>query len=55
MQEIIRLLDAIDATQAAGTDAAIATVVRVKGSAYRREGTKMLIGKVAKAKSTSSI
>ncbi len=43
MQEVIRLLNAIDDTQAAGLDAAIATVVRVKGSAYRREGTKMLI------------
>ncbi|CAN5790343.1 XdhC family protein [soil metagenome] len=43
MQELIRLLDAADAAQAAGQQAAVATVVRVKGSAYRREGTKMLI------------
>ena len=43
MRELIRLLDAVEATQAAGQKAAIATVVRVKGSAYRREGTKMLI------------
>lgn len=43
MQEVITLLNAIEATQEAGEDAAIATVVRVKGSAYRREGTKMLI------------
>ena len=43
MQEVIRLLNAINETQVLGIDAAIATVVRVKGSAYRREGTKMLI------------
>lgn len=43
MQEVIRLLEAIDETQSAGLGSAIATVVRVKGSAYRREGTKMLI------------
>lgn len=43
MQELIRLLDAAEAAQAAGQQAAVATVVRVKGSAYRREGTKMLI------------
>lgn len=43
MQELIRLLDAVDTAKAAGKKAAIATVVRVKGSAYRREGTKMLI------------
>lgn len=43
MQEVLRLLKAIDETQLAGKRAAIATVVRVKGSAYRREGTKMLI------------
>ena len=42
MQEI-RLLSAIEEARAAGKAAAIATVVRVKGSAYRREGTKMLI------------
>lgn len=43
MQEVIRLLNAIDEAKEAGKRAAIATVVRVKGSAYRREGTKMLI------------
>ena len=43
MQEVIRLLNAIEESRSAGIDAAIATVVRVKGSAYRREGTKMLI------------
>ena len=43
MQELIRLLDAAEAARAAGQKAAVATVVRVKGSAYRREGTKMLI------------
>jgi len=43
MQEVTRLLNAIEEAKAAGKSAAIATVVRVKGSAYRREGTKMLI------------
>ena len=43
MQEVLRLLNAIDTATAQHKDAAIATVVRVKGSAYRREGTKMLI------------
>ena len=43
MQELIRLLSAVEAARAAGQQAAVATVVRVKGSAYRREGTKMLI------------
>ena len=43
MRELIRLLDAVEAARATGQNAAIATVVRVKGSAYRREGTKMLI------------
>src|SRR3977135_4340190 len=37
------LLDAIRQARAAGEPAAIATVVRVKGSAYRREGTRMLV------------
>lgn len=43
MHEVIRLLDAVEAAQAQNTPAAIATVVRVRGSAYRRAGTKMLI------------
>jgi xanthine dehydrogenase accessory factor len=37
------LLQAIEGAKASGRKAAIATVVRVVGSAYRREGTKMLI------------
>lgn len=48
MQELIRLLNAIEDVRSAGLDAAIATVVRVKGSAYRREGTKMLIDATGK-------
>ena len=43
MREEDKLLEAIEAAQAAGKDAVIATVVRVVGSAYRREGTKMLV------------
>jgi xanthine dehydrogenase accessory factor len=42
-REIERLLVAIQETRASGTQAALATVVRVRGNAYRREGTQMLI------------
>ena len=43
MREEDKLLEATQAAQTAGKDAVIATVVRVVGSAYRREGTKMLV------------
>ena len=42
-RETERLLDAIHQARAAGEPAAIATVVRVTGSAYRREGTRMVV------------
>ena len=42
-RETERLLDAIGQARAAGELAAVATVVRVKGSAYRREGTRMFV------------
>jgi xanthine dehydrogenase accessory factor len=42
-RETERLLDAIGQARAAGEPAAVATVVRVKGSAYRREGTRMFV------------
>jgi xanthine dehydrogenase accessory factor len=42
-RETERLLDAIHRARAAGEPAAMATVVRVKGSAYRREGTRMFV------------
>jgi xanthine dehydrogenase accessory factor len=42
-EEERQLLQAINDAKASGKKAAIATVVRVVGSAYRREGTKMLI------------
>lgn len=42
-EEERQLLQAIQHAEALGKKAAIATVVRVVGSAYRREGTKMLI------------
>jgi len=42
-RETERILDAIDAVRAEGGRAALATVVRVRGSAYRREGTQILI------------
>ncbi len=37
------LMSALDAALARGQRAALATVVRVRGSAYRREGTRMLV------------
>jgi xanthine dehydrogenase accessory factor len=42
-REIERLVAAIRKSRAAGEPAAVATVVRVRGSAYRREGTRMLV------------
>ena len=42
-RETERLLTAIRQVRALGEPAAIATVVRVKGSAYRREGTQMFV------------
>src|SRR5262245_9884263 len=42
-RETERLLEAIRQARAAGEPAALATVVRVKGSAYRREGTRMFV------------
>jgi xanthine/CO dehydrogenase XdhC/CoxF family maturation factor len=42
-RETERLLDAIRQVQAAPERVALATVVRVSGSAYRREGTRMLV------------
>jgi xanthine/CO dehydrogenase XdhC/CoxF family maturation factor len=42
-RETEQLLDAIRQVRASGERAAIATVVRVAGSAYRREGTRMFI------------
>ena len=42
-RETERLLVAIRQAQAASERVALATVVRVKGSAYRREGTRMLV------------
>ena len=42
-RETERILDAIREVQAAGLRAAVATVVRVRGSAYRREGARILV------------
>jgi xanthine/CO dehydrogenase XdhC/CoxF family maturation factor len=42
-RETERLLDAIRRARAADEPAATATVVRVRGSAYRREGTQMFV------------
>ncbi|MGE5246092.1 MAG: XdhC family protein [Betaproteobacteria bacterium] len=42
-RETERLLDGIRRARAAGEPLALATIVRVRGSAYRREGTRMLV------------
>jgi xanthine/CO dehydrogenase XdhC/CoxF family maturation factor len=42
-RETERLLEVIRQTRAAGLPAALATIVRVRGSAYRREGTRMFV------------
>src|SRR2546427_11793809 len=42
-RETERLLEALRQARAAGEPAALATVVRVRGSAYRREGTRMFV------------
>ena len=42
-REAERFLKALGEVRAAGRHAAVATVVRVRGSAYRREGTRMLV------------
>ena len=42
-RETERLLEVIRQAHAVGELAALATVVRVKGSAYRREGTRMFV------------
>ena len=42
-RETERLLTALRQVRALGEPAAVATVVRVKGSAYRREGTRMFV------------
>ncbi len=43
MREDLKLLRAASAARRSGRRVALATVVRVRGSAYRREGTKMMI------------
>src|SRR5687767_10597986 len=42
-REIERLLDAIRQARAGHEPAAVATVIRITGSAYRREGTRMFV------------
>jgi len=43
MNEVAAILEGIDRLWQAGEEAAIATVVRVQGSAYRKPGARMLI------------
>src|SRR5262245_12784288 len=42
-REVERMLDAIGRARAAGERVALATVIRVRGSAYRREGAHSVI------------
>src|SRR6266513_3915679 len=42
--ETREVLDFLNAARTAGTRAALATVVRVRGSAYRHEGAKLVVG-----------
>jgi xanthine dehydrogenase accessory factor len=42
-REIERFLDAVRQARASGIRAAVATIVRIRGNSYRREGTHMLI------------
>lgn len=42
-RETERLLEAVRGVRAAGGRAALATIVRVRGSAYRREGARVLV------------
>ena len=42
-RETEHLLDSIRAARTSGEPVALATVVRVRGSAYRREGTRMVV------------
>jgi xanthine/CO dehydrogenase XdhC/CoxF family maturation factor len=42
-RETERILDAVRRVRAAGERAALATVVRVRGSAYRREGARIVV------------
>lgn len=45
MRDLRALIDAFESTRAAGEHAALVTVVRIVGSAYRRPGARMLITK----------
>src|SRR6267143_447703 len=43
MKELLEILDAIDRFHAQGEPMALATIVGVRGSAYRREGARLLL------------
>ncbi|MCS3468327.1 xanthine/CO dehydrogenase XdhC/CoxF family maturation factor [Pseudomonas sp. JUb42] len=54
MNDQSQLLAALDAAQAQGQDAVIATVIKVEGSAYRRPGARMIIPQLGGATGTVS-
>src|SRR5436309_12745131 len=43
MKELIEILDAMDRFAAAGEPMALATIVGVRGSTYRRQGARLLL------------
>ncbi len=43
MKELLEILDAIDRYHAQGEPMALATIVGVRGSTYRREGARLLL------------
>ncbi|WVM91207.1 XdhC family protein [Halopseudomonas pachastrellae] len=54
MSGLEQLLEAVDAAQALGEEAVLATVVKVEGSAYRRPGARMLINALGQTAGTVS-
>src|SRR5581483_7801642 len=43
MSELRRILEAVESSRKRGVSAALATVVRISGSAYRRPGARLLV------------
>src|SRR5207249_10268033 len=52
--ETREVLDFLNAARTAGTRAALATVVRVRGSAYRHEGAKLGVAEAGRSAGTVS-
>lgn len=54
MSDVDKLLEALDELASQNSEAVLATVVKVEGSAYRRPGARMLIPKIGNAVGTVS-